>query len=125
MTVNNMYSIYSSLSVSKAKVLNLLKEPYLLSESEEVFQYLKRFVGNMLVDELRTFLRFVTRSFVISVLNINVVFNGSDGLAKRPVSHTCSATLEFSSTYKLLPEFVSDQVLFSCHLPQFRKKKNC
>ncbi len=50
MTVNNMYSIYSSLSVSKVKVLHLLKEPYLLSESEEeVFQYLKRFVGNMLV----------------------------------------------------------------------------
>ncbi len=109
MTVNNMYSIYSSLSVSKAKVLHLLKEPYLLGESEEeVFQYLKRFVGNMLVDELRAFLRFVTGSFAISVPNIHVVLNGSDGLARRPMSHTCSATLELSSTYKSFPEFVSE-----------------
>lgn len=109
MAVNNLYSIYSSLSVSKAKVLHLLKEPCLLSISEdEVYQYLKRFIGNMSVDELRTFLRFVTGSFVTSVPTINVVFNSSDGLARRPISHTCTATLELSSTYKSLPEFVSE-----------------
>ena len=109
MTVDNFYSIYSSLSVSKAKVLNLLKEPSLLSVSqEEIYQYLKRFIGNMSGDELRTFLRFVTGSFVISVPAIDVVFNSLDGLARRPISHTCSATLEISSTYASLPEFVAE-----------------
>ena len=102
-------SIYSSLSVSKTKVLNLLTEPNFLSVPEdEVYQYLKRFIGNMSDDELRTFLRFVTGSLVISVPNIDVIFNSLDGVGRRPVSHTCSATLELSSTYKYLPEFVAE-----------------
>ena len=109
MTVDNFYSIYSSLSVSKAKILNLLIEPKFLSVPEdEVYQYLKRFIGNMSGDELRTFLRFVTGSLVISVLNIDVIFNSLNSLGRRPVSHTCSATLELSSTYKSLPEFVAE-----------------
>ena len=50
MTVDNLYSIYSSLSVSKAKVLNLLKEPNFLSVPEdEVYQYLKRLLATCLV----------------------------------------------------------------------------
>ena len=59
-------------------------------------------------DELRTFLRFVTGSLVTSVPNIDVSFNSLDGLGRRPVSHTCSATLELSSTYKSPPEFVAE-----------------
>ena len=59
-------------------------------------------------DELRTFLRFVTGSFVISVPAIDLVFNSLDGLARRPISHTYSAKLEISSMYASLPEFVAE-----------------
>ena len=39
-------------------------------------------------DELHTFLRFVTGSLVISVPNIDVIFNSLNGLGRQPVSHT-------------------------------------
>ena len=109
MSVEKLHSLYLSLSVSVDKVLSILQEPIMRNHSEEeVWQYLRRFVGNMTVDELRTFLRFVTGSFVISVPSISVSFNTLDGLARRPISHTCSALLELPSTYTSLPIFVSE-----------------
>ena len=109
MTVEKLYSLYTTLSVSTAKVLSLLSEPVMESASqEEVWHYLRRFVGNMTVDELRTFLCFITRSFIISVSSISVSFNTLDCLACWPISHTCSAMLEISSTYTSLPEFASE-----------------
>ena len=68
MEVEKLYSVYKSQSVTTVKVLNLLVEPPLQNQTqEEVWSYLRRFIGNMTVDELRTFLRFVTGSFVITV----------------------------------------------------------
>ncbi len=108
MSVEKLYSVYASLSVTTGKVLNLLKEPATENPSQEVWIYRRKFIGNMTLEELRTFLRFVTGSFVISVTRIMVSFNNLDGLARRPISHTCSATLELPSTYRSLPEFISD-----------------
>lgn len=62
----------------------------------------------METEELHKFLRFVTGSFVICVPSISVSFNTLDGLARRPISHTCSATLELPCTYSSLPEFISE-----------------
>ena len=109
MTVEKLHSLYLSLSVSNAKVLSLLKEPVIQNVSQEdVWQFLRKYVGSMAVDELRTFLRFVTGSFVISVPSISVTFNSLDGLARRPIAHTCSAMLEISSMYVSLQEFMSE-----------------
>ena len=109
MTVEKLHSLYLSLSVSNAKVLSLLKEPVIQNASQEdVWQFLRKYVGSMAVDELRTFLRFVTGNFVISVPTISVTFNSLDGLARRPIAHTCSAMLEISSMYVSLQEFMSE-----------------
>ena len=59
-------------------------------------------------DELCAFVRFITGSSVIMVTSITISFNSLDGFARRPISHTCSAMLEISSTYKSFPEFVSE-----------------
>lgn len=75
---------------------------------EDVWLYLQRFVGNMSRDELHAFLRFMTGSFVICVPRITITFNSLDGIAHRPISHTCSATLELPSTYSSLHEFASE-----------------
>ena len=73
MLVKKLHSLYLSLSVSVDKVFSILQEPIMQNQSEEeVWQYLRRFVGNMTVDELRTFLRFVTGSFIISDPSISV-----------------------------------------------------
>ena len=99
-----------SSSEAAALIANHMKYiPIMRNHSEEeVWHYLRHFVGNMTVDELCTFLRFVTGSFVISIPSISVSFNTLDGLARRPISHTCSALLELPSTYTSLPTFVSE-----------------
>ena len=92
------------MSVSVFKVLSLIKEPILDTQrKEEVWMYIRRFVGNMTTEELRTFLR-----FVISVPSINVSFNTLDGLARCPIAHTCTATLEVATTYCTFLEFVDE-----------------
>ena len=109
MTVENLYMVDRSLSVSTAKVLQLLQEPNIESASQsEVWGYLETFVGNMTIEELRIFLRFVTGSFVVSIPAIYMAFNALDGLARRPISHTCSATLELSTAYSSNPEFSAE-----------------
>ena len=103
MTVERLYHLYKCMSVSVFKVLSLIKEPILDTQrKEEVWM---RFVGNMTTDELHTFLRFVTGSFVISVPSIDVSFNTLDGLARRPIAH---ATLEIATTYCTFLEFVDE-----------------
>lgn len=109
MTVDKLYRLFNSLCVSPSKVLKLLEEPILENPAEEqVWMYLRNFIGNMNTEEIRAFFRFVTGSSVITVTSINVTFNSLDGLARRPVSHTCSATLEISNTYKSYPEFAAE-----------------
>ena len=49
--------------------------------------------------EIRRFLRFTTESSVLLASNISVPFNSLSGLARHPIAHTCSSTLELSSTY--------------------------
>ena len=73
-----------------------------------MFNYLRQYIGNMTLEELRLFLRFVTGSSVCSATKIEIQFNMLSGLARRPISHTCSNLLELSATYLSYPEFVKD-----------------
>ena len=109
MSVSRLHTVYTALSVSTSKVLSLLSEPVITNEAQEcAWAYLQQFVGDMGVNELRSFLRFVTGSFVISVDSITVIFNASDGAGRRPQTRTCSATLEVPTTYSTFQEFVSE-----------------
>jgi hypothetical protein len=105
-SVEEFLTLYNSMSVSVEKVLNLLVEPTFLNKAEEdVWIYLRKCIGNMSVDELRRFLRFATGGVVICVKQITIIFNKVHGLARRPIGHTCSSTLELSTTYSTLVEF--------------------
>ena len=80
-SVGEFYAIYTALQCSPSKVLD------------------------MQCDEARDFLRFVTGS---SCNVIAVTFCASDGLARRPIGHTCTCTLELSTSYSSFLEFVSE-----------------
>ena len=73
-----------------------------------VFGYLLSFVGSLDCDQLRRFLRFVTGGSTVLGTEIEVTFNTLDGFARRPISHTCTCTLEISTTYSTYPEFIED-----------------
>lgn len=53
---------------------------------------------------LRRFLRFVTGSDVICVTKVEVIFTALEGLARRPIAHTCGSVLELPCTYNSYPE---------------------
>ena len=76
MEVGKLFKLYKCILVSTTRLLGLLQEPLLDSPGkDEVWVYLRRFIGNLTNDELHTFLCFVTGSFVIRVSSITVSFN--------------------------------------------------
>ena len=60
-SVEQLYSLYVTLTASPTKVLQLLEDSPSQTPSEErVFQYLQQFIGNLSVEEVGLFLRFVS-----------------------------------------------------------------
>lgn len=105
-TVEELYSLYLSLSATPEKVLSILDEPLEENSSQaRIFAYLQQYVGNMKNEEARRFLRYTTGSSVLTGRNISVSFNGLSGLARRPIAHTCGYELELPSTYVNYMEF--------------------
>lgn len=108
-SASDFYSIYGASAVTTAKVLKMIGDVDTVNLNEErVFSYLRQYIGNMRLDELRDFLRFVTGCSVCTAAGITVNFNALEGFARRPVVHTCSCTLELSTTYENYMEFASD-----------------
>ena len=88
---------------------SLIEEPDQLMNAaqERVFCYLQQYIGSMTQDELHKFLRFVTGSSIMPT-SLIVTFNSESGLACRPIGHTCSNTIELSSTYVTYLEFIEE-----------------
>ena len=102
----DMYALYQCVSVTPAKVLALLDEPFFMNKAESViYRYLRQFIGNMSLEQVRVFLRFVSGSSVCTAEKLEVQFNSLAGLSRRPIAHTCSNCLELPATYTTYPEF--------------------
>ena len=109
MSIADFYSTYTALSVSPAKVLKMMDDCLTSNPCEErVLSYLRQYVGNMHLDELRAFLRYITGSCVCTSEGIAVTFNCLDGFGRRPIAHTCSCTLELPTTYVTYTDFVTE-----------------
>ena len=108
-TVKDFHSLYVALSASPEKVLELLDEPDIVDPNQEwVFGYLQQYIGNVKLDEVRLFLRFTTGSSVCMSKHIEVRFNNLSGLARCPISHTCSCVLELPSSYETFKDFAHE-----------------
>lgn len=67
MPLDELYSLYVHLTATPSRVLDMIEEPdFVNCTQEQVFSYLREFIGNFSVNETRTFLRFVTGSSVLS-----------------------------------------------------------
>ena len=101
-SIEHLFKLYVALNATPDIVISKIVEPEQCNSAcSRVFAYLLliHFIGNMKQDELRQFLRFVTGSSVLITKAINVYFNSLQGIARRPISHTCSCTLELSVSY--------------------------
>ena len=105
-SVQDLFELYLRLNATSAAVLARIEEPEQTNSSKaRVFGFLRQLIGNMKNAEVRLFLRFVTGSSVLIDKSISVTFNNLHGAARRPISHTCSCTLELSTTYCSYPDF--------------------
>ena len=103
---DDVCALYRCMSVTPSKLLALLQEPIFSNKAEAtVFGYLQQFIGNMSVEQARSFIRFVSGSTSCMTNRLEVQFNTLSGLSRRPIAHTCSSTLEIPSTYDSYPEF--------------------
>ena len=108
-SASDIYNLYCRLTVTRPKVLALLKFPdFCSSEHMRISGYLKTMIGNMQQNELRLFLRFVTGASVCIVPKISIEFNGLTGLGRRPIAHTCDALLELPVAYINYEDFYGD-----------------
>ena len=106
LSCHDFYDMYMSMQATPAKVLSMLSEVTPSTPKEEtVLSYLCQYIGNMRRKELQIFLRFVTGSSVCTASRLTVCFNNVEGLARRPVVHTCGYTIELSTTYASYSEF--------------------
>ena len=115
----DFYELYRCMQATPAKVLSMLSEVSCSAPKEEVvLSYLRQFVGNMRQEELHNFLRFVTGSSVCTANPLVVSFNNLEGLARRPVTHTCGYTIELSTSYSSYSDFAQE---FSSILNSFQQ----
>ncbi len=77
LNASDIHALYYGLSVDPCKVLSMLEVcPPANDLESRVADYLKIMIGNMKVNELSLFLRFVTGASVCIVPTIKVEFNG-------------------------------------------------
>ena len=111
---DDIVSFHRRLMATLSKVLAMLDRCSVHNPAEErVFGYLISMVGNMQIPELKLFLRFVTGCGVCIDSKIKVTFNSLNGLARRPIAHTCDFNLELPTTYINFDDFYGE---FRCIL---------
>lgn len=92
-TTEELFTLYKALTTTPSSVLRMILEPVAMNAAKErVYGYLISFVGNLTLEELRLFLRFITGSSVCIDKKIEITFNNLTGAARRPIAHTCSCT---------------------------------
>ncbi|KAK0135211.1 hypothetical protein N1851_028966 [Merluccius polli] len=117
MAIKKVSALYESKKPTGKRVVQLLETTKaVLSQREQtVLSYLQRYVKNSDQTKVEKLLRFCTGSSVICVDKVMVSFNVETGLNRRPIGHTCGATLEVPCTYSSFPDFRTefDNVLLS------------
>ena len=109
LVIGDLHDLYRALNATPGSVMSTIKESNEMTSSQaKVLGYLRTFIGNLNHQDLCNFLRFVTGSSVVIDKKITVTFNRVFGLARRPISHTCSCTLELSVIYLTYPDFAEE-----------------
>jgi len=103
-TIEGLSNLYQKVKPTNRKVLSMIEADPQNNSERAAVDFLKRFVRGMDQAQLNSFLRYVTGADVICVPHISVQFSTLDGLARRPIAHTCGSVLELPSTYDTFPE---------------------
>lgn len=97
--VKTMRELYSDMKPSAKKVIKAMQATPTNDSEKQSFDFLKKFVRSLDGPSLKIFLKFVTGSDALVTDNISVSFTAMEGMARRPVAHTCGPSLEVPSSY--------------------------
>lgn len=106
---------YDDLKPTTRKVLKLITATPATPAENQSLRFLHQYIRGLDEIGLLKMLRFATGSDVICVKEIEVIFTPLEGLARRPIAHTCGPTLELPSTYNSYPELRAEMeaILYS------------
>ncbi|CAL9686254.1 unnamed protein product [Knipowitschia caucasica] len=96
--------MYEGKKPTAKKFIKLLDASPTTQAESQSLRFLKQYIRGLDNTGLRKLLRFVTGSDVICVEKVEILFTSIDGVARRPVAHTCGPTLELPWTYISYPE---------------------
>lgn len=103
-TTSKVHDMYNDKKPTCAKVLKMIKAFPSTSAERQALGFLCQYIQELDEVGLRKLLRFVTGSDIICVNRIYITFTNLDGLARRPVAHTCGSVMELPRTYQSYPE---------------------
>lgn len=100
----SIQQIYEKVKPTTKKVLKLLEASPSTQPEHQSLRYLQQYIRGLDPSGLRRFLRFTTGSDAVCVDKIEIMLTPLDGIAHRPVAHTCGPALELPWTYMSFPE---------------------
>ncbi|CAJ1069766.1 uncharacterized protein LOC119008776 isoform X1 [Xyrichtys novacula] len=96
--------MYEAKKPTTKRLLKMLHASPSSQAETQSFRFLQQYIRGLDEAGLRRVLRFVTGSDVICASKITIMFTAVEGLARRPVAHTCGPVLELPWTYASYPE---------------------
>ena len=106
--ISNILLFYDEKKPTPKKVIKMLDASPQNDNEHVTFEHLTKFIKS-LGSNVGAFLQFTTgASVVLPEMKLKVTFTDLNGLARRPVAHTCGPLLEVPSTYQCYNELVEE-----------------
>lgn len=104
-SMESLKQLYANTKPTVKRVLNLILAEPTSNSQRDALSFLKRYIRGLDDEKLVKFLRYCTDATMVCVDSIQVTFTNLDGMARRPVAHTCGSVLELPTTYQSFPQF--------------------
>ena len=89
------------------KVVKIIESRPTNDAETQCLDFLRKFIRSLDTPALGTFLKFTTGSDILPQ-RLEVSFTSMDGLARRPIAHTCGPLLELPKTYRSYSELAEE-----------------
>ena len=89
------------------KVVKVIESLPTNEAETQCLDFLRKFIRSLDTPALGTFLKFTTGSDILPQ-RLEVSFTSMDGLARRPIAHTCGPLLELPKTYRSYSELAEE-----------------
>ena len=99
-SVSSVIAYYNTVKPTTKRVLKMLQCDPLNDAERDCLKYLQNYIRGLDQNFLAKFLHFCTGSNIIIINYIKIDFVKMDGLARRPIAHTCAPMLELASSYR-------------------------